>query len=38
LRVLLDWAAHHRLGDLDELAVATPSLEDAYLTLTGSTS
>ena len=31
LRVLLDWAAHHRLGDLDELAVATPSLEDAYL-------
>ncbi|HXP55493.1 MAG TPA: ABC transporter ATP-binding protein [Streptosporangiaceae bacterium] len=31
LRTLLDWAAHHRLGDLDELAVATPSLEDAYL-------
>ncbi len=31
LRVLLDWAAHHQLGDLDELSVATPSLEDAYL-------
>jgi ABC-2 type transport system ATP-binding protein len=31
LRVLLDWAARHRLGDLDELSVATPSLEDAYL-------
>jgi ABC-2 type transport system ATP-binding protein len=31
LRTLLDWAAHHQLGDLDELAVATPSLEDAYL-------
>jgi len=31
LRVLLDWAARHQLGDLDELAVATPSLEDAYL-------
>jgi ABC-2 type transport system ATP-binding protein len=31
LRALLDWAARHQLGDLDELAVATPSLEDAYL-------
>jgi ABC-2 type transport system ATP-binding protein len=31
LRVLLDWAARHQLGDLDELSVATPSLEDAYL-------
>jgi ABC-2 type transport system ATP-binding protein len=31
LRTLLDWAANHQLGDLDELAVATPSLEDAYL-------
>ncbi len=31
LRTLLAWAAHHQLGDLDELAVATPSLEDAYL-------
>jgi ABC-2 type transport system ATP-binding protein len=31
LRALLDWASHHQLGDLDELAVASPSLEDAYL-------
>ena len=31
LRALLDWATRHQLGDLDELAVATPSLEDAYL-------
>jgi ABC-2 type transport system ATP-binding protein len=31
LRALLDWADHHQLGDLDELAVASPSLEDAYL-------
>jgi ABC-2 type transport system ATP-binding protein len=31
LRVLLDWAAEHRVGDLDDLAVVSPSLEDAYL-------
>jgi ABC-2 type transport system ATP-binding protein len=31
LRALLDWAGRHQLGDLDELAVASPSLEDAYL-------
>jgi len=31
LRLLLDWAAQHGLGDLDDLAVDTPSLEDAYL-------
>jgi len=28
---LLDWAARYHVGDLDELAVVTPSLEDAYL-------
>jgi ABC-2 type transport system ATP-binding protein len=31
LRALLDWAARYHVGDLDELAVVTPSLEDAYL-------
>jgi len=31
LRALLDWAARYGLGDLDDLAVDTPSLEDAYL-------
>ncbi|MGA2825582.1 MAG: ABC transporter ATP-binding protein [Streptosporangiaceae bacterium] len=31
LRALLDWAARYRVGDLDDLAVDTPSLEDAYL-------
>jgi ABC-2 type transport system ATP-binding protein len=33
LRELLAWAAEHELGDLDDLAVATPTLEDAYLRL-----
>ena len=31
LRALLDWAAQYHVGDLDDLAVVTPSLEDAYL-------
>jgi ABC-2 type transport system ATP-binding protein len=35
LRLLLDWAVQNRLGDLDGLAVAAPSLEDTYLQLTG---
>jgi ABC-2 type transport system ATP-binding protein len=35
LRLLLDWALRHRLGDLDGLAVTAPSLEDTYLQLTG---
>src|ERR1700728_1207344 len=35
LRLLLDWALPHRLGDLDRLAVTAPSLEDTYLQLTG---
>jgi ABC-2 type transport system ATP-binding protein len=35
LRLLLDWALHHNLGDLDGLAVTAPSLEDTYLQLTG---
>ena len=33
LRELLDWAAAHDLGDLDDLSVHTPTLEDAYLQL-----
>jgi ABC-2 type transport system ATP-binding protein len=33
LRELLAWAAGNDLGDLDELAVETPTLEDAYLRL-----
>lgn len=33
LRELLAWAAGNGLGDLDELAVETPTLEDAYLRL-----
>jgi ABC-2 type transport system ATP-binding protein len=33
LRVLLDWAAANDLGDLDDLSVETPTLEDAYLRL-----
>jgi ABC-2 type transport system ATP-binding protein len=37
LRLLLDWALEHRLGDLDGLAVTAPSLEDTYLQLTGAT-
>ncbi len=31
LRALLAWAARYQVGDLDDLAVVTPSLEDAYL-------
>jgi len=34
LRLLLAWAAEHRLGDLDGLAVTAPRLEDTYLQLT----
>jgi len=34
LRLLLDWALRHSLGDLDGLAVTAPSLEDTYLQLT----
>jgi len=34
LRLLLDWALRHGLGDLDGLAVTAPSLEDTYLQLT----
>jgi hypothetical protein len=37
LRLLLAWAAEHRLGDLDSLAVTAPRLEDTYIRLTGST-
>jgi ABC-2 type transport system ATP-binding protein len=38
LRELLAWAAENDLGDLDDLSVATPTLEDAYLQLvTGGT-
>ncbi len=33
LRELLAWAADNDLGDLDDLSVATPTLEDAYLQL-----
>jgi ABC-2 type transport system ATP-binding protein len=33
LRELLAWAAGNDLGDLDDLAVETPTLEDAYLRL-----
>ena len=35
LRLLLDWALRHSLGDLDGLAVTAPSLEDTYLQLIG---
>jgi ABC-2 type transport system ATP-binding protein len=38
LRLLLEWAAEHGLGDLDGLAVTAPNLEDAYLELTGTAS
>jgi ABC-2 type transport system ATP-binding protein len=34
LRLLLDWATEHGLGDLDGLAVTAPRLEDTYLQLT----
>ena len=33
LRELLRWAADHDLGDLADLSVAAPTLEDAYLRL-----
>ncbi len=33
LRELLAWAASNGLGDLDDLTVETPTLEDAYLRL-----
>jgi hypothetical protein len=33
LRELLAWAAASDLGDLDDLTVVTPTLEDAYLRL-----
>jgi len=33
LRELLHWAARHDLGDLADLSVAAPTLEDAYLRL-----
>ena len=33
LRELLRWAASHDLGDLADLSVETPTLEDAYLRL-----
>jgi ABC-2 type transport system ATP-binding protein len=33
LRELLAWSAEHSLGDLEDLAVTTPTLEDAYLRL-----
>jgi ABC-2 type transport system ATP-binding protein len=36
IRLLLDWALAHDLGDLAGLAVTAPSLEDTYLQLTGS--
>jgi ABC-2 type transport system ATP-binding protein len=34
MRTLLAWAAEHALGDLENLTVSAPSLEDAYLRLT----
>jgi ABC-2 type transport system ATP-binding protein len=34
LRLLLDWATEHGLGDLNGLAVTAPRLEDTYLQLT----
>jgi len=33
LRELLSWSAANDLGDLDDLSVETPTLEDAYLNL-----
>ena len=36
MRLLLDWASEHSLGDLYGLAVTAPSLEDTYLQITGS--
>jgi ABC-2 type transport system ATP-binding protein len=33
LRALFTWAVENDLGDLDDLAVVTPTLEDAYLRL-----
>jgi ABC-2 type transport system ATP-binding protein len=34
LRALLDWAAANELGDLEDLSVQSPTLEDAYLRVT----
>jgi ABC-2 type transport system ATP-binding protein len=34
MRLLLDWAAQHDLGDLECLSASAPSLEDAYLCIT----
>ena len=34
MRLLLDWALEHGLGDLGGLAVTAPRLEDTYLQLT----
>jgi ABC-2 type transport system ATP-binding protein len=34
VRALLEWASKHSLGDIDDLAVVPPSLEDVYLDLT----
>jgi hypothetical protein len=33
LRELFAWAAANHLGDLDDLSVVNPTLEDAYLQL-----
>jgi ABC-2 type transport system ATP-binding protein len=33
LRELMTWCAENELGDLDDLSVVTPTLEDAYLQL-----
>jgi ABC-2 type transport system ATP-binding protein len=33
LRQLMAWASKHHLGDLNDLSVAAPTLEDAYLRL-----
>ena len=33
LRELLNWSAANDLGDLDDLSVEAPTLEDAYLNL-----
>jgi ABC-2 type transport system ATP-binding protein len=38
LRELLSWAATHDLGDLDDLSVEAPTLEDAYLELVAQSS
>lgn len=33
LRALLDWASRYDVGELTDLSVITPSLEEAYLHL-----